>query len=324
MVVNDRIAELIRESRADEITAAITRRRLLRHADPHPGAARADDRRARRPRDRDERGTERPRLPDRARPCREGAAPPRPPSRQRPRPSRPRGRRGRRRTGVRCSATGQLPTARHEITSRRRSPGAASLERAMTGAVAALAFVPGLAVGSFLNVVAARVPARLSIVAPRSCCPACSTEIAWYDNIPIVSYLAPARPLPHAAAPGSRSSTRSSSSRRRRSSRPASSTSASPPAAAISAFFCAALVVITVTDLERRVIPNRVVLPAAAFVLAARTLGRPLARLGDRGARPARSSCSSPRSPTRAGSGWATSSSRSCSVPRSARHSPSR
>src|SRR5215467_12669471 len=59
----------------------------------------------------------------------------------------------------------------------------------MNGAVAAAAFLPGLAIGSFLNVVAARVPARLSIVTPGSSCPQCQTELAWYDNIPVVSYL---------------------------------------------------------------------------------------------------------------------------------------
>ena len=54
---------------------------------------------------------------------------------------------------------------------------------------AALALAPGLALGSFLNVVAARVPERRSLVRPRSACPGCGHEIAWYDNVPIVSYL---------------------------------------------------------------------------------------------------------------------------------------
>ena len=54
----------------------------------------------------------------------------------------------------------------------------------MTGAFAALAFAPGLAVGSFLNVVAARLPARRSIVSPRSACASCKTPIAWLDNVP--------------------------------------------------------------------------------------------------------------------------------------------
>lgn len=48
----------------------------------------------------------------------------------------------------------------------------------------------GALIGSFLNVVVWRVPQGLSIVRPPSACPSCGHEIAWYDNIPIVSYLA--------------------------------------------------------------------------------------------------------------------------------------
>ncbi len=43
--------------------------------------------------------------------------------------------------------------------------------------------------GSFLNVVAYRLINEKSIVAPRSFCPHCKTTIAWYDNIPVVSWL---------------------------------------------------------------------------------------------------------------------------------------
>ena len=55
--------------------------------------------------------------------------------------------------------------------------------------LAALALAPGLALGSFLNVVAARVPLRRSLVSPGSACMSCGHEIAWYDNVPILSYL---------------------------------------------------------------------------------------------------------------------------------------
>ncbi|GEJ55654.1 prepilin peptidase [Anaeromyxobacter diazotrophicus] len=48
----------------------------------------------------------------------------------------------------------------------------------------------GAVVGSFLNVVIARVPAGESIVYPGSRCPRCRTPIRWYDNLPIVSWLA--------------------------------------------------------------------------------------------------------------------------------------
>lgn len=51
------------------------------------------------------------------------------------------------------------------------------------------AFVFGALVGSFLNVVIARVPKRLSIVRPRSFCPSCRTPIRARDNVPILSWL---------------------------------------------------------------------------------------------------------------------------------------
>ena len=50
-------------------------------------------------------------------------------------------------------------------------------------------FVLGLIVGSFLNVVIYRVPAKRSIVTPRSACPGCGTELANRDNVPVLSWL---------------------------------------------------------------------------------------------------------------------------------------
>ena len=58
----------------------------------------------------------------------------------------------------------------------------------MLGIAAAL-FVLGLVVGSFVSVVAHRVPRGESIVGPRSQCPACGAQIAAYDNVPVVSWL---------------------------------------------------------------------------------------------------------------------------------------
>ena len=52
----------------------------------------------------------------------------------------------------------------------------------------ALALVFGLLIGSFLNVCVHRMPRDLSVVRPRSFCPSCQRTIAWYDNIPLVSY----------------------------------------------------------------------------------------------------------------------------------------
>jgi leader peptidase (prepilin peptidase)/N-methyltransferase len=56
-------------------------------------------------------------------------------------------------------------------------------------AMAAWALLVGAAVGSFLNVVIARVPAGQSVVRPRSRCPACAAPIAWHDNLPVLSWL---------------------------------------------------------------------------------------------------------------------------------------
>jgi leader peptidase (prepilin peptidase) / N-methyltransferase len=55
--------------------------------------------------------------------------------------------------------------------------------------IAAAIFVLGLAFGSFLNVCIYRLPRELSVVAPRSACPKCKRPIAFYDNIPVLSWL---------------------------------------------------------------------------------------------------------------------------------------
>lgn len=52
-----------------------------------------------------------------------------------------------------------------------------------------LAFIAGVCVGSFAGVVAYRLPRELSIVTPRSFCPACKQPLSAWDNLPIISYL---------------------------------------------------------------------------------------------------------------------------------------
>ena len=50
-------------------------------------------------------------------------------------------------------------------------------------------FLFGLVMGSFLNVVIARLPDGRSIVSPASACPACGVSIRWSDNVPVLSWL---------------------------------------------------------------------------------------------------------------------------------------
>lgn len=56
--------------------------------------------------------------------------------------------------------------------------------------VRVFAFVTGALIGSFLNVCVSRWPKELSVVSPRSRCPRCAHEIAWFENVPMISWLA--------------------------------------------------------------------------------------------------------------------------------------
>lgn len=52
-----------------------------------------------------------------------------------------------------------------------------------------LFFILGSIIGSFLNVCIYRMPRSKSIISPRSQCPHCGKAIAWYENIPLLSYI---------------------------------------------------------------------------------------------------------------------------------------
>jgi leader peptidase (prepilin peptidase)/N-methyltransferase len=141
----------------------------------------------------------------------------------------------------------------------------------MNVAFAAVVLAPGLAVGSFLNVVAARIPLHRSIVSPGSACPSCNTSLAWYDNVPLVSYAVLRGRCRHCGV---------SISWRY----PAVEAATALLVAGcglkfgfswdflVAASFCAVLVAISATDLDRRIIPNRIVLPATVVLFAAQTI----------------------------------------------------
>src|SRR5688572_5591702 len=146
----------------------------------------------------------------------------------------------------------------------------------MDFALSAVAFVPGLAIGSFLNVVAARVPRKRSIVSPGSACMSCGHELSWYENIPVLSWLAlrgkckgcgerigvvyPAVELLTALLIAASFYAFGWSG-----------------TAFVASFFCATLVTVSATDLSHRIVPNVVVLPATAIVLVSMTLLHPSA-----------------------------------------------
>ncbi len=144
----------------------------------------------------------------------------------------------------------------------------------MNPAFAALAFAPGLAIGSFLNVLAARVPLRRSLVKPGSACMSCRAPIAWYDNVPVLSYILLRGRCRSCRAPIGLLY-------------PAVELASGllvagcvlafglTLRAAIAAFFCCVLVAISAVDLRYRIVPDRIVLPATVLVLAAQTAREP-------------------------------------------------
>jgi len=138
----------------------------------------------------------------------------------------------------------------------------------VNAALAALVFAPALAVGSFLNVVVARLPERRSIVRPRSACPGCGHELAWWENVPLVSYAALRGRCQGCAAPISLRY-------------PAVELATAALVAAcfwhfgltgdavVASYFCAVLVALSAIDVERRILPDKIVLPSFLAVLAA-------------------------------------------------------
>jgi leader peptidase (prepilin peptidase)/N-methyltransferase len=140
----------------------------------------------------------------------------------------------------------------------------------MNAATAAFVALPALALGSFLNVVVARVPERRSILHPPSSCGSCGTEILWRDNVPIVSWLLLRGRCRHCTAriaplyPAVEALTAALVVA-------CVAVFGPTPYAVLAAGFCAVLVALSVIDVQRRIVPDRIVLPAAAAALAYHT-----------------------------------------------------
>ena len=129
-------------------------------------------------------------------------------------------------------------------------------------------------VGSFLNVVIHRVPLGESIVTPRSRCPGCEKQIASRDNLPIVSWLMLRGRCRHCSQPIS---------------------ARYPIVEALTALtffavaltrgldadlalqlpFAAMLIAVAAIDLDHRIVPNRILLPAAVWAVGASAVLRP-------------------------------------------------
>ena len=141
----------------------------------------------------------------------------------------------------------------------------------MDVALAAFVLAPALALGSFLNVVAARVPERRSLSRPRSACAHCRQEIAWYDNIPLVSYLVLRG---RCRACGERIALRYLAVELATGVLVAGSFLhfGLSARAFVAAFFVSILVVLSAIDFEHRILPDIIVLPATAVVLAAQVV----------------------------------------------------
>jgi len=134
--------------------------------------------------------------------------------------------------------------------------------------VIAIAFLGGLVAGSFATAVAHRVPRGMSIAGPRSECPACGAQIAAYDNVPVLSWvvlrgrarccgerISAGYPLTELAVGALFATT-------------VAVHWDDPAEAAIGLVFVTMLAVVTLTDLERRVIPNKVLLAGAIVCVA--------------------------------------------------------
>jgi leader peptidase (prepilin peptidase)/N-methyltransferase len=148
---------------------------------------------------------------------------------------------------------------------------------------AILALPVGLILGSFATVVAYRVPRGEPWISGRSKCPGCGATIAAHDNIPVLSWLVLRG---HCRSCGQRISARYPLTELAMAALFAATVlilgTGDPGELALGLALCALLVVVTLTDLERRVIPNPVLLAGALIGLGIAAASDP-STLAERG-----------------------------------------
>lgn len=129
------------------------------------------------------------------------------------------------------------------------------------------AAVVGLIVGSFLNVVAHRLPGRRSLAVPASHCPACETPIKPYDNVPVLSWLVLRGRCRSCAAPISARYPLVEAGTAALFAAVVAVHLADTASLVLGLALVAFLVPIALIDLDHRIIPNRLTLPAAVLAI---------------------------------------------------------
>ncbi len=140
---------------------------------------------------------------------------------------------------------------------------------------AVFAFLGGLLFGSFVTVVAHRVPRGESIVGPRSRCPACGTQIAAYDNVPVFSWLLLRG---RARCCGAGISVRYPLTELTLGLLYAATVIVlwdDPGEVALGLVFVTVLLAVTLTDLERRIVPNKILIAGAVAAVAIAAIADP-------------------------------------------------
>ncbi|HEU4707225.1 MAG TPA: prepilin peptidase [Solirubrobacterales bacterium] len=137
------------------------------------------------------------------------------------------------------------------------------------------AFCGGLVAGSFVTVVGYRVPRAESIVGPRSRCTTCGAQIAAYDNIPVFSWLLLRGRSRCCGDPISARYPLTELSLGALYAATVAVLWGDGAEVALGLVFVTMLVAITLTDLERRVIPNKILLTGAIAGVAIAAVGDP-------------------------------------------------